>query len=269
VTVLNTVLGVALDLLLAPFREFPIAGLAVVSLLTAAGTLLVFRATSDQRKLADAKRAMVASLLEIRLFKDDLSAVSRAQGQLLKYHARYLRLSLAPMLWLIVPVGLVVAQLDFRYGYAGLTPGEPVLVKAHLSHPVPSVTLDAPPRVHVLTPAVWFPATSEVIWRVRPEAPGEYDLNVRAEGKAFTKTFDVTERVVRRSPARISKGFFTELMNPSEEPLPRGAAVTAITVSYPSRDIRVFGREFSWMTVYFGLTIAFGIALRRPFDVIV
>ena len=49
---MNALLASAFDLLLFPFRQLPpIVGLSVVSLLTAAGMLLVFRAKSDQPRM--------------------------------------------------------------------------------------------------------------------------------------------------------------------------------------------------------------------------
>jgi uncharacterized membrane protein (DUF106 family) len=279
VTILNAFLASAFDILLFPFRQLPpIAGLAVVSLLTAAGMLFVFRATSDQRRIAQVKRAMVAALFEIRLFNDDLPALFRAQGEMLKQNAAYLRLSLVPMLWMIVPIGLVVAQLEFQYGYAGLTPGQPALVKARLrpattpqpateAGSAPATSLEAPTQIRVLTPGAWFPATQEVIWRVTPDVPGEYVLNARIDGGTFTKTVDATDRVVRRSPLRVSAGFLNQLIYPAERPLPDGGIVTSISVGYPSRAIRVLGWDLPWVIVYIVLSMAFALALRKPFGV--
>jgi hypothetical protein len=134
---------------------------------------------------------MFAALFEIRLFNDDLPALFRAQGEMLKQNAAYLRLSLIPMLWMIVPIGLVAAQLEFQYGYAGLTPGQPALVTAHLrqsttplaepaavSPPVPAASLEVPKEIRVLTAAPGF-RDPEIIWRVMADAPGEYVLNAK------------------------------------------------------------------------------------------
>ena len=159
-------------------------------MLTAAGMLLVFRAKSDQPRIEQVKRAMIAALFEIRLFNDDLPALFRAQGEMLKQNAAYLRLSLVPMLWMIVPIGLIAAQLEFQYGYAGLTPGQPALIKAHLrqaSAPAPAAALEGPEGIRVLTSAAWFPATQEIIWRVTPEAPWEYVLNAAIDGERLPK----------------------------------------------------------------------------------
>src|SRR5206468_11769703 len=134
------------------------------------------------------------------------------------------------------------------------TPGQPVLVTAQLRHPIAGPpTLDAPKEIRVLTPAVWFPATKEVVWQVTPDAPGAYVLSARIDAGAFTKTFDATDRVVRRSPVRVAPGFWNQLRYPAERPLPDGD-VAAISVRYPSRAIRIMGWDIPWMIVYFGLS---------------
>ena len=283
-TIVNEWLGLAFDVLLYPFRQLsPIVGLSVASLLTAAAMLLVFRATSDQRRIEQVKRAMVAALFEIRLFNDDLPALFRAQGEMLRQNAAYVRLSLVPMLWMIVPIVLVVAQLEFRYGYAGLTPGQPVLVKAQLRHApatntdaapaageassAPAATLEAPNQVRVLTSAVWFPATQEVVWQVTPNTPGEFVLNARIGSGTFTKTLEATDHVVRRSPLRVSPGLVDQFLYPAEPPLPVSADVASISVAYPARAIRILGWDMPWIVVYFGLSMAFALLLRKPLGV--
>ena len=100
-------------------------GLAVVSLATAIVMLArSFKRTSNQTRLAAVKRQIHAALFEIRLFNDDLRAIFRAQREMLRHNLTYLRLSLVPMLWMIVPLVLVIAQLQFHYGYAGLEVGQ-------------------------------------------------------------------------------------------------------------------------------------------------
>jgi len=284
-SVLNELFRRVFDLLLLPFRGLPpLAGLSVLSLATAALMLVVFKATSDQRRLADVKRAILAALFEVRLFNDDLGAVFRAQNEILRHNLTYLRLSLVPMLWLVLPLGLAVAHLDFYFGYAGFTPGVPVLVTAHtrqalepraevrpVSTAAPpdeaAATLDAPPDIRVATPAVWLPAAQEVVWQVVPTTPGAFTLDVGIDGQHFTKTFDATGGVVRRSPARVAGGFFSQLLWPAEAPLPAGGAATDIRLSYPRRGVRLFGWDAPWLLVYFALSMAFAFVLRKPMRV--
>ena len=278
---MNALLASAFDLLLFPFRQLPpIVGLSVVSLLTAAGMLLVFRAKSDQQRIEQVKRAMVAALFEIRLFNDDLPALFRAQGEMLKQNAAYLRLSLVPMLWMIVPIGLIAAQLEFQYGYAGLTPGQPALVKAHLRQPASPLAEPGAVSSAGACGGARGPegdSCADVGRLVSGDAGNHlagdarsargYVLNAEIDGGTFTKTVDATDRVVRRSPVRVAAGFLNQLMYPAEPPLPGGGVVTSISVGYPSRAIRVLRWDLPWVIVYLVLSMAFAVALRKPFGV--
>jgi uncharacterized membrane protein (DUF106 family) len=129
-SVLNALLRAVFDAVLYPFRGMhPLVGLILVSLPISIGMLLVFKATSNQDRLSAVKRLIHACLFEIRLFNDDLLAILRAQVEILRHNFTYLRLSLVPMVWLILPLTFVIAQLQFHYGYQGLTPGRPVLLE--------------------------------------------------------------------------------------------------------------------------------------------
>ena len=268
---LNTALRALFDTLLLPFRSLPpLIGLAVVSLAVAFGMLYVFRATSNQRAIQDAKRAILAGLLEVRLFNDDLGAVLRAQLEVLRHNLTYLRLSLVPLAWMLVPFVLMTAQLHFHYGYAGLTPGQATLVKVQLEPEAavgvpeqgPPVTLTAPPGLEVTSPAVWTPALSEIAWRVAAEQPGVYDLVIHVAGRPTLKRVLVSDDVVRRSPARVAPGFMNELFDPAEPPLEAGLPIRAIEITYPARAIGVFGVALPWLAVFFVLTLAFAFLLR-------
>jgi uncharacterized membrane protein (DUF106 family) len=287
IAVLNAVLDSLFDALLRPLAVLPpLASLALVSLVTAVVMLLVVRRTSNQRALDEVKRKIHAALFEIRLFNDDLRAIFRAQREMLRHNLTYLRLSLVPMLWMIVPFVLVIAQLQFHYGYDGLEPGRPVLLTAHVRPNAASsmadavrpsagengrggevATLDAPPGIRPDTGAVWFPGAQDVMWRITPEAPGDYELRLHAGGQTFTKSIHVSSRVARRSPERLEAGFVNEILYPAEPPLPSDAPFTSITVTYPERDIDVFGWRMNWMIVFFVLSIVFAFVLRKPLGV--
>jgi uncharacterized membrane protein (DUF106 family) len=268
-SLLNAGLAALTDWVLAPFSALPpIVGLVVASLVTAAAMLVVFKRTSDQKRLAAVKRSIHAALFEIRLFNDDLRAIMRAQLEILRHNATYLRLSLVPMLWVIVPLVLVVAQLQFHYGYAPLQPGEPVLLKVQLRQDsAEGVTLDAPPQLRLDTPSVWLPAAREVVWRLRPAEPGRYDVRITVGDERYTKSMQVSGGVVRRSPVRLESGLVNQLLYPSEPPLAGSGAATAITVAYPEQDVEMFGIGLNWMVWYFALSLLFAFALRKPFGV--
>lgn len=281
--IVNAALRGFFDLLLYPFQGLhPLVGLTVMSLLTAIVMLLIFKATSNQEKLAAVKRQIHAGLFEIRLFNDDIRAILRAQWDILRHNFTYLRLSMVPLVVMIVPVALILIQLQFRYGYQGLKPGQPTLFKVELAEgwdagadgyledlPRPQAKLTAPPGVRVEAGPVWIPAQGELAWRISAEKPGRYDLHVEVNGVSYTKRVDAAGGVVRRSPVRPAPRFMDELLYPAEEPLPAGAGVAAIHLGYPPGNVGVTGwdSEITWMIVFFVLSIVFAFALRKPFKV--
>jgi uncharacterized membrane protein (DUF106 family) len=273
---LNRGLGAFFDLLVLPFRGMPAAvGLTVISLLVAVGILLAFRRTSDQDALERVKRRIQAGIYEIRLYKDDLRTIFTSQYAILGHTWTYFKLSMVPMLWIMLPIVVVVIQLQFQYGYASVEPGDPVLVIAQMTEEeagrvagtdASDVVLEAPEGVRVETPAVWSPALGEVAWRVRAEAAGEHELVVRVGDGSFTKSLRVSGTTVRRSPVRPA-GLLGQMVYPAEPPLPDGSGLASIRIDYADGEVSLLGFEMHWIIAFFILTMIFAFALARPLGI--
>ena len=157
-----------------------------------------------------------AGLFEIRLFSDDLRAIFRAQGEILRHNGTYLKLSLAPMIWILPPLVLVMAQLQFHYGYEGLRPAEATLLQVDLKPETvtpgqrPRAVLDLPPGLGAETEDVWLPAESQLAWRLAAEREGDFQIGISIDGaEPVTKTVRVTRSVVRLSPVRVDPGLLS------------------------------------------------------------
>lgn len=272
-TAVNAILGRVADAVLGPLHGLtPLAVMLVLALATALVILAVMKKTSDQDALAAAKRRIHADLLEMRLFNDDVRALVRAQGALLAHNGRYLWLSFVPVLVTALPLTLAIAQVQSWYGYSGLAAGEPTLVTADLQGEAGATTLptlDAP-GADIDGAPMYFPTLHQVVWRIVPREPGPHTLQVRlASGVALDKTLHTGTDVARRSPSRERADLLTQLLYPSEAPLPADAPVTAIRVEYPERALDVFGYELHWLIVYLAASFAFVLALRKPFGVVI
>lgn len=275
-TAVNRTLTSLFDLVMGPLDRLPpVAGLAALALLTAVGVLLAFKWTSNQAALAATKRSMQAAVLEMRLFNDDLRAMLRAQGEVVRHTFTYVRLSLVPTLWVILPILALMVHMEFHFGYTGLAAGQTALLKvvldaapdARAADDVPAPALQAPGGIDVETPAVVLPSAREIVWRLTPRRAGSYELRIRAGKMVFDKTLVVSEAVERRSPVRPGPGFFSQLVHPSEPPLPAGTGVTAVTITYPERPYPIAGWDVGWATVYIALTLVFALALKGLFGV--
>lgn len=269
---LNAAVTGLFDLAVAPtIRVAPLTALLIISALTGGVMLWVVARTSNQAAMAAAKRGIHAGLFEVRLFNDNLGAVLRAFGSVLRHNLRYLGCSLVPLAWMAVPLLLLIAQLQAFYGYDGVVVDAPTLVTMRTRAGVgaaamESVELRAPAGIRVDTPAVILPGAGEVGWRIVVTAPGDYVVHIAGGTTELTKTVHASARPARRSPFRVS-GPIDQLLYPSEPPLPADGIAAEIAVRYPEPGLDVLGWRVHWLIVYIVVSMATAFALARPFGV--
>ena len=271
--ILNAVLGAVFDFVVGPFRTMnPWIAMTVVSVLTSLLMLAVFRWTSNQEGIRRSKNAIKAHLLELRLYKDSLAQQLRSQGRVLRANGRYFSHALRPMLVMIVPVLLILVQLNLRFGSRPFAPGETAILKVKLAaghNPVETgIVLEAPPGVAVETPPLRIEEDREIDWRLRAAAPGAHELTFRLGADAFTKTVLVGERGLIKIPNfKPGRSFLDRVFNPGERPIPKGVPVESVEVLHPERRLGLLGLRIHWLIAFFVLSIAFGFALKGVFKV--
>ena len=265
---LNAVLAAAADALLAPMLSWsPLASLATIALVTAVVLLPVIARTSNQPRIRATKRAIQAGLFEIRLFGDDPLAVLRSFAEVLKLNVRYLGLSLVPVLWVLIPLALVLPQLEAFFGYGGLNLGAPAIVTVVRSAAdSTALTISAPPQIRVETEAVTLVGSNEVVWRIVPTERGAFTLAVHDGEQLIEKTITVDNAPARKSPHRLQAGVVNQLLYPSEPPLPAGP-ITAVSVRYPAPGLEIFGWSVHWLIAYGLMSMVCALILAPRFGV--
>lgn len=261
------------DLVLAPLAWLPpLAVLTGAALATALVVLGVMRLLSNQAAVAAVKRRIHAALLEMRLYNDDLRALLRAQGEVLAANARYVGLSLVPLVITAVPLTLAIAQLQAWYGYTGLTPGVETTVTATFDRPIAAVPTLRTGGLEVVGVARYFPSLRQVVWRVVPSAVGGSTVTVvTSDGATIDKSVQVAGDGVtaRRSPSRDRASFWQQVLYPSEAPIDPATGVLSVAVPYGERAISVAGIEIHWLIAYLALSLVFVLALRGPLGVVI
>jgi hypothetical protein len=255
----------------------PAAGLVVLSLGTTIAMLLVVKALSNQDRVEAAKRQIHAALLEIRLFNHDLRAMLRAALEVFCRNGAYLRALALPTLVAVVPLVVLLLQLDAFYGFSGLPPGVPGVITARLRDGFTPrdgngerlrADIEVPASVRVNADAIWFPAAQEIVWKVTPLAAGRYDVRIRVGDETFSKRLHASDDVALRAASRASRGWLMDIFEPADAMLPDSAAVTAIAVRYESRRIDVLGWRLHWLVVFAVLSLSFAFVLKRPLGVV-
>jgi len=258
------------DLLLYPFRWMhPIGGLAAVSVLTGAAMVWIFGKVTNQRRIRELKTRIKAHLLEMWIFRDHMAVVVKAQGRVVWAAARYAASSVPGLLVILVPVVLVMIQLQSRYGYEPLRTGQSSIVKIRLKEPTPldrmNVELEPSHGLVVETPPLRIPESREVSFRVKAVEPGEHEIAVVLGDERVQKTVCAGPPTCTISSLRAS-GVVDRIFHPVERSLPSGP-IESVEVEYRSKDILWWGMEFHWLWAFCILSLAAGFSLKRFFGV--
>jgi hypothetical protein len=241
--------------------SFIVGGISVVIGLL---MVVVFRYTSDQKAIHVGKDHLKAHLLALRLFQDQIPVVLRSYGRIVMATGRYLRLAFMPLLFMIVPLTLLMIQIDRYLGSTPLEAGRPFLISARVedSNLLNDVSLALPDGLATTAPAVHVPAENEIVWRVVPARNGDYVVNVQASARTFSKSVVVGSGMPRLSTVRLRGRFWERLFYSAEPALPESNVVDAITVQYPARAIAFAGFEWNWIWLFFVLSLAAGFLFK-------
>jgi len=227
--------------------------------------VVVFRYTSDQKAIRSAKDKLKAHLLAVRLFQDQLPVVLRSYGRILRGTLTYLRLAFRPLLFVIIPITVLIVQLDHYLGLVPFRAGEAFLITAQVSHAntLDEVSLQLPPGLATTAPAVHVPASNEIVWRVVAEKNGHYDIDIGVSGQTFSKNMAVSSGVERLSPVRMRGRFWERLFVSAEPALPESSPLESIAVNYSGRSIHFAWLDWNWIWLFFVLSLVAGFVFKE------
>ena len=253
------------DLLFWPVsRLSPLPALAIFSVLTGILMLWIFGLVSDQKQIRTIRDRIRGNLIAVRLFGDDLGLLFRLQRRLLWDNVVFLKHAAIPVVIMLLPVLLILVQLNLRFGASPLAPGETALVKVTLRDAAAierGVVLETPDTVIVETDAVRIPALREVAWRIRPQQAGDYRLLVRVGDERVEKLLRVGHAWGAVSTVRTGKNLLDVLQYPGEPPIGSGP-VESIEIQYRELSLELFGWSVHWVILFFVLSILSGFAFR-------
>ena len=271
VTVLTGIGSFFVKLLLLPFQGLsPWVGLLVVSIVSGVVFLLVYGRVSPQKTIKRTKGKIYTNLLEAVIFRHDLLASLKAQGRMSVQAAIYFSLAVPPILVLLVPCLIILAQLEVRYGLRPLHVGESSLVDLKLADGslLNEVRIAASDGIEV-TPPVRVLETKEVALRVDARKPGIHTLKLEFP----SKNISLEEKIaVEAKPERLGPGAYTRwwkrLLYPSDlNLLPYANSVKELNVSYPGYELKLGGMQLHWLVVFAVVSILTGLVAAKCFKV--
>ena len=236
----------------------------MVSFLTGLAAVLVFGYVSNQESLRRIKNRIQAHLLELRLFPDQLGVVLRAYGRVLRWTLSYLMYNLKPLAILMLPLIIIMIQLDLRLGSRPLQPNDSFILTAKLVEPstLDADSLQLPKGLTLTAPPVNIPALKEVDWRIRADEYGVFTPSVVLGGKSFAKQVVVSKEITPLASERGRSGIMEWFMNPVEQPLPRSGPLRSLEINYAARSLDLGYFTTNWMVVFLVVSLASGLILK-------
>jgi hypothetical protein len=270
----NLVTTSLFSLILAPFSALsPVWSLVLVSVVAGVILALVYGKVSNQRALKNVKRYITAGIYESVLFRHDLPTSLRAQAGMLWGGVRYFAIAIPPILILLVPSLVILAQLNLRYGARVLEPGEKAVLTVTLKSEDALFEAEAKASDGLtLTPPLRDLDNLQVSWRL--------DLPQSTSTAAHNSTLTLTvsgasasQPIYRGSqpptlPTELHTSSLWQFLYPGGSvPEALRSYVRSITVTYPEQTMLLAGMNVNWLVLFVCLSIASGFAASKVFGI--
>jgi hypothetical protein len=272
VTVIADAMNGLFDLLCVPFGGHAAWAMLALSILTGVAMLLLFKVSTNQDRLELAKRRLLGHIYEMGLYQENLGVLFRIQRDLAVANLRYLGVTLPALAAIILPIILILAQLDIRFAHRPFAAGESSLVTARVlpgqEGLLDGLSLTASEGVRVETFPVRDHRALTASWRVRVTGTGEHELTVSApDGGGWSKRLVAGGGLPRLAATRERAGLHHLLFNPAEKPLPGDSPLAEISLRLPDRETRYLGVPLHWLVAFCLFSLGFGFALKDVFKV--
>lgn len=243
----------------------PLAIVIVLSIVIGLLMVVLFGYTSNQKAIGIAKDQLKAHLLAVRLFQDQLHVVVGSYGRILRGTGRYLRLAFMPLLYVIIPITILIIQVDRYLGLNALQSDASFLltVKVNTAEMLNDISLELPGEITTTAPPLHISADREVVWRLAASKAGTYDIQIASSSGKVSKTVRVSPDLMRLSPIRLRGHFWERFFYSAEPALPDNSPIESITVNYPERTIALAGYEFNWIWLFFILSMIAGYIFKE------
>jgi uncharacterized membrane protein (DUF106 family) len=243
----------------------PLAIVVVLSLVVGLVMVVLFGYTSDQKAIGIAKDQLKAHLLAVRLYRDQIPVVMGSYGKILRGTGRYLKLAFKPLLYVIVPITLLMVQVDRYLGSIPIPTDAAFLLTAHFagSDGLNDVTLDLPPEITMTAPPVHIPASNEMVWRLVGSKDGKYEARIVLANQSAAKAVCVGSDLPRISTVRLRGHFWGRMFSSAEPALPENSPIESIAINYPDRNIDVAGYGINWIWLFFILSMVAGFVFKE------
>jgi hypothetical protein len=263
------------DVLWKPLaKSFFYADIIIISAISALIFLIIFKHTSNQKKIHHYKNKILAYILEIRLYKDQPILTIKNILFILGNNFIYLRYTLIPMIAIIPLLLIISVQLNNRYGYSPLEIDNRFIIRADLDKTIVSdigaslerIRCDTSKGLFLETSPIRIASEASIFWRAKiiSQNSGRHFCKIVIAGTDDTVSKDIFtyETRERFSPERCKWQLRCLFVNNAEDFIPETSPFKAVSVTYARATYSFLGWHIDSIILYFILTLLFGFAFK-------
>jgi len=282
---LNRLTTKIFDVLLTPFELMGIElSLILVSGIFGIIALLIFKQISWQHGIKGVKGKIKGDMIAIRLYQDDLAVVGGSVVKVFLRNFQYLSLNFLPILPLMVPFVLVMAQLAVRYSFAPIPVEDPSVAASMLAGEgtmleirmkpgreadVAGMRMHLPPGLKEVSPLVRNATDGVAIQEVIAIQGGEWEIELEfADGTRARKRIVTGDEPARTmQPERVAS-FWLSWLWPAEDRFDADSPLDSVKFEYPDRDLRWLPDGIgAVILIFFISSMVFGAAILKPLGI--
>jgi hypothetical protein len=264
ISAIHSALAVVFDWLWKPLAFMsPGCQLIIVSVVFGLIMVVLFGKVSNQGAIRRVKEQIGAALLEVVLFRRDLSISLKAQASLLVGGIKYFLLAMGPVLILAIPFALILGHINLRLGSRPFAVGEEGILAVSVARgtDLRSIELQTPFGIDVVGP-VRIPKSSSLFWKLSPHRSEPFKFVVKGPSGSVEENL-VLNPEMSTSPAGIylsTDDWLSQMLFPNDGPSQRitSAPFQSIELTYPQRVYSFLGIEMSWLTAFLVISIVAG-----------
>ena len=269
----NSLITTLFSLLLTPLAGLKaLWGLLAISIVAGIILVYIYGKISNQAALKRVKKRITAGIYESVLFRHDLPTSLRAQGGMLLGGVRYFGLAVPPLIVLLIPSLVILAQLNLRYGARSLQPGEHAVITVNLANEdaLFSTELSAQDATVQVTPPLRDLDAQSISWRVdasKAQATSPATLALAVNGVQVNEPLFTGQQPAVLPTAQHTSPWWQLLYPGASLPQELRSQVRSITVTYPEQELSVAGITVHWLLLFVVVSIVAGLVASKAIGI--
>ena len=268
---LNSIFVNIFNFILIPVSNFSDeVKILYISILSGIIFLLIYGKVSNQKGIKETKRKIMAKVIEVALFRHSIKVCLNAQGALFKQGFKYLSFALIPLLILMVPCILIMAQINFHFQNRGLLEKEDAIIELSLDDPDDLTEYELKASSGTLSPALRVDDELKIIWKYKNNNGTNLKDNVNLELTLDDLSLNIPLSIDGKKPSLLtySRDFFEGLLFPSKFKVSKDfKEMKSISIKYPNANQTYLGVTINWLWVFLIVSILSGLIASKVFKI--